>query len=44
VLAIPGTGDPEHLAANVAAGALCLSEDDLALLDSVHRGGARPGR
>ncbi|GII49257.1 oxidoreductase [Planotetraspora silvatica] len=37
VLAIPGTGDPDHLAANVAAGALRLSEDDLALLDSLHR-------
>ncbi|MFJ8666130.1 oxidoreductase [Streptomyces sp. NPDC093600] len=37
VLAIPGTGDPEHLAANVAAGALRLSADELALLDSVHR-------
>ncbi|MEU7281022.1 oxidoreductase [Streptomyces sp. NPDC045431] len=37
VLAIPGTGDPEHLTANVAAGALRLSEDDLALLDRLHR-------
>ncbi|MEV5240092.1 oxidoreductase [Streptomyces cinnamoneus] len=37
VLAIPGTGDPDHLAANVAAGALRLSEDELARLDSVHR-------
>ncbi len=35
VLAIPGTGDPVHLEENVAAGALQLSEDDLALLDSV---------
>ncbi|MGS2614980.1 aldo/keto reductase [Micromonospora sp. LZ34] len=32
VLAIPGTGDPEHLAQNVAAGALRLSPDDLARL------------
>ncbi|MER5423897.1 oxidoreductase [Streptosporangium roseum] len=40
VLAIPGTGNPGHLAANVAAGALRLSEDDLAVLDSLHRGGA----
>ncbi|ACZ88048.1 aldo/keto reductase [Streptosporangium roseum] len=40
VLAIPGTGNPDHLAANVAAGALRLSEDDLAVLDSLHRGGA----
>ncbi|MFD5620644.1 oxidoreductase [Streptomyces yangpuensis] len=36
VLAIPGTGDPAHLAANVAAGALRLSPAELALLDSVH--------
>ncbi|MEV0390408.1 aldo/keto reductase [Nonomuraea sp. NPDC050643] len=32
VLAIPGTGDPEHLAANVAAAALRLTDDDLARL------------
>ncbi|WP_435880177.1 oxidoreductase [Streptomyces atroolivaceus] len=32
VLAIPGTGNPDHLAQNVAAGALRLSADDLALL------------
>jgi aryl-alcohol dehydrogenase-like predicted oxidoreductase len=32
VLAIPGTGDPEHLDQNVAAGALRLTGDDLALL------------
>jgi pyridoxine 4-dehydrogenase len=37
MLAIPGTGDPDHLAANVAAGALRLSEEDLALLDGLHR-------
>ncbi|MFD8985330.1 aldo/keto reductase, partial [Streptomyces sp. NPDC059564] len=36
VLAIPGTGNPEHLAANVAAGALRLTEADLAALDAVH--------
>ncbi|MFB7305627.1 aldo/keto reductase [Streptomyces sp. NPDC056192] len=30
VLAIPGTGDPDHLTANVAAGALRLSRDELA--------------
>ncbi|MGK5629135.1 oxidoreductase [Streptomyces sp. URMC 123] len=40
VLAIPGTGDPEHLAANVAAGALRLTEDDLAALDRLHHAGA----
>jgi aryl-alcohol dehydrogenase-like predicted oxidoreductase len=37
VLAIPGTGDPGHLAENVAAGALRLSPDELARLGS--RGG-----
>ncbi|MGW1894387.1 oxidoreductase [Streptomyces sp. NPDC002004] len=36
VLAIPGTGDPDHLASNVAAGALRLTGDDLAVLDSLH--------
>ncbi|GAA2381019.1 oxidoreductase [Nonomuraea africana] len=35
VLAIPGTGNPDHLVENVAAGALRLSADDLATLDSV---------
>ncbi|MFE5092139.1 oxidoreductase [Streptomyces sp. NPDC056638] len=37
VLAIPGTGNPEHLVANVAAGALQLAEEELRLLDSVGR-------
>jgi pyridoxine 4-dehydrogenase len=32
VLAIPGTGDPEHLSQNVAAGALRLTPEDLARL------------
>ncbi|MFE7749530.1 aldo/keto reductase [Streptomyces sp. NPDC057428] len=32
VLAIPGTGNPDHLVENVAAGALRLTADDLALL------------
>ncbi|MEV0411454.1 aldo/keto reductase [Streptomyces sp. NPDC050448] len=40
VLAIPGTGNPDHLTANVAAGALRLSAEDLAVLDPVHSGGA----
>jgi len=31
-LAIPGTGDPEHLVENIAAGALRLSADELASL------------
>ncbi|GAA2332492.1 hypothetical protein GCM10010431_64290 [Streptomyces kunmingensis] len=35
VLAIPGTGNPAHLDANVAAGALRLTEAELQLLDSI---------
>jgi pyridoxine 4-dehydrogenase len=34
VLAIPGTGDPAHLRANIAAGALRLSADDLQQLEA----------
>ncbi|MFJ4837908.1 aldo/keto reductase [Streptomyces sp. NPDC088746] len=34
VLAIPGTGNPDHLAENVAAGALRLTPEDLSLLAS----------
>jgi pyridoxine 4-dehydrogenase len=37
VLAIPGTGNPDHLAENVAAGAIELSGDDLARLAEVSR-------
>ncbi|MFP3985996.1 aldo/keto reductase [Streptomyces sp. E11-3] len=37
VLAIPGTGNPEHLVDNVAAGALRLTADELQLLDSIGR-------
>ncbi|MEU3688008.1 aldo/keto reductase [Streptomyces narbonensis] len=37
LLAIPGTGDPAHLAANVEAGALRLTPEDLALLNGLHR-------
>ncbi|MBY8870415.1 aldo/keto reductase [Micromonospora sp. PLK6-60] len=40
VLAIPGTGNPEHLAQNIAAGALRLSEADLARLDEAEAGRA----
>jgi pyridoxine 4-dehydrogenase len=36
VLAIPGTGNPDHLTANVAAAALRLTPAELADLDSVH--------
>ena len=39
VLAIPGTGDPGHLAENMAAGALRLSPDELARLESPAGGG-----
>ncbi|HST84397.1 MAG TPA: oxidoreductase [Kineosporiaceae bacterium] len=35
VLAIPGTGDPDHLVANVAAGELRLSDQELSRLDAV---------
>ncbi|MBB5935031.1 oxidoreductase [Streptomyces zagrosensis] len=37
VLAIPGTGNPDHLVANVAAGALRLSRDELARIETLHR-------
>lgn len=36
VLAIPGTGDLDHLAQNVAVGTLRLSEDELTALDPLH--------
>ncbi|WP_020138580.1 oxidoreductase [Streptomyces sp. 351MFTsu5.1] len=36
VLAIPGTGNPDHLAENVAAGALRLTDDELDTLNSLH--------
>jgi aryl-alcohol dehydrogenase-like predicted oxidoreductase len=36
VLAIPGTGNLDHLAANVVAGALRLSMEELATLQAVH--------
>ena len=37
VLAIPGTGNPDHLAENVAAGALRLTDDELDRLNSLHQ-------
>ncbi|MFD4867401.1 aldo/keto reductase [Streptomyces sp. NPDC058412] len=40
VLAIPGTGNPDHLEANVAAGAMRLTAQDLAALDALHERGA----
>lgn len=39
VLVIPGTGDPAHLAENMAAADLDLTSADLSLLDALHRGG-----
>lgn len=39
VLVIPGTGNPDHLVANVAAGALRLSADEVARLDEFHLAG-----
>ncbi|MFE6667389.1 aldo/keto reductase [Streptomyces sp. NPDC057697] len=39
VLAIPGTGDPDHLAQNMAAGRLRLSEEEMAGLTSLEPGG-----
>ncbi|MDF3301312.1 aldo/keto reductase [Streptomyces tropicalis] len=44
VLAIPGTGDPDHLAQNVAAGALRLTPDETARLDELHRAPAAVAR
>jgi pyridoxine 4-dehydrogenase len=35
ILAIPGTGDPEHLAQNIAAAGIRLSAGELASLDSL---------
>ncbi|XUL94004.1 aldo/keto reductase [Streptomyces galilaeus] len=37
ILAIPGTGNPDHLTQNVAAGSLRLSEDELTVLACLHR-------
>jgi aryl-alcohol dehydrogenase-like predicted oxidoreductase len=39
VLAIPGTGNPDHLTENVAAGALRLTDEETARLDAVHQAG-----
>ncbi|WP_089102726.1 oxidoreductase [Streptomyces hyaluromycini] len=36
VLAIPGTGNPDHLAENVAAGAIRLTDDELTRLNALH--------
>jgi aryl-alcohol dehydrogenase-like predicted oxidoreductase len=37
VLVIPGTGTPEHLVDNLAAGSLRLTSDDLARLEALHQ-------
>ena len=39
VLIIPGTGNLDHLADNIAAAALRLAPDDLARLEAIHQGG-----
>ncbi|MFD4527601.1 aldo/keto reductase [Streptomyces sp. NPDC058470] len=39
VLAIPGTGNPDHLAENVAAGALRLTDEETTRLDARHARG-----
>ncbi|WP_328935500.1 MULTISPECIES: aldo/keto reductase [unclassified Streptomyces] len=36
VLAIPGTGNPDHLVENVATGAIRLTEEELGRLNAVH--------
>jgi pyridoxine 4-dehydrogenase len=38
MLVIPGTGDPDHLAVNVAAAALRLTGDEMTRLTSVRSG------
>jgi aryl-alcohol dehydrogenase-like predicted oxidoreductase len=38
VLAIPGTGNPDHLTENIAAGALPLSVDELTALNCLRHG------
>ncbi|GFE18464.1 hypothetical protein Sgleb_65110 [Streptomyces glebosus] len=37
ILAIPGTGNPDHLIDNLAAGSLHLTAEDLELLDAIDR-------
>lgn len=41
VLAIPGTGNPDHLAENVAAGAIRLTDEELARLNAARPKGGR---
>jgi aryl-alcohol dehydrogenase-like predicted oxidoreductase len=37
LLVIPGTGDPDHLVDNIAAGSIRLGPEELHQLDTVHR-------
>ncbi|KOV64182.1 aldo/keto reductase [Streptomyces sp. MMG1121] len=39
VLAIPGTGNPDHLAENIAAGVVRLTATELSRLNALHAGG-----
>ncbi|GHE60020.1 oxidoreductase [Streptomyces spiralis] len=41
VLAIPGTGDPDHLAQNMAAGSIRLTEEEMTRLTAALPAGAR---
>ncbi|MEU0600817.1 aldo/keto reductase [Streptomyces sp. NPDC006393] len=41
VLAIPGTGDPDHLAQNMEAGSIRLTEEEMTRLTSLRPAGAR---
>ena len=43
VLAIPGSSNPEHVADNVGAGSLRLTDEEMATLASIHAGGAAHG-
>lgn len=40
VLTIPGTGNPDHVVENVAAGALRLTDEETATLDVLHQKGS----
>ncbi|MFC1420347.1 oxidoreductase [Streptacidiphilus cavernicola] len=44
VLAIPGTGNPDHLLANLAAGALRLTDQECAALDALGDDPEQPNR
>jgi pyridoxine 4-dehydrogenase len=40
LLVIPGTGDPDHLVDNIAAGAIRLNPEELRRLETIHRAAA----